>query len=165
MNPGGVPEDLVNRIEEHAGLMKLRAVFSAGGHSSEIYLPEGRLGTAYVGAGGGGARVSTLERWGDGAPAGLEHMQLEPRFDLALQKALTKREDLSEAVLNEARAEGDWEGFIGRYNSKHFPLYGYWLVDIQGDVLRLSFRLVTNTGALEEVYALQHKLKEGWHQP
>ena len=40
MNPGGVPQELVEGIEEHAGLMKLRAVFSAGSHSSEIYLPE-----------------------------------------------------------------------------------------------------------------------------
>jgi len=165
MNQDGVSQLLIEHIEEHAGLMKLRAVFSAGAHSSEIYLPEGRLGTAYVGAGGGGARAATLKRWGDGAPAGMEHMQLEPRFDLAIQGALGKRDDLEQAVIDEAKAEGEWEGFIGAYSGRHFPLFGYWLVDIQADSLRLSFRLVTESGALEEVYALQHKLKVGWHQP
>jgi hypothetical protein len=164
MNPDGVPQELIEIIEQHAGLMKLRAVFSGSAHSSEIYLPEGRLGTAYVGAGGGGARASTLSRWGDGAPAGMEHMQLEPRFDLALQAVISQREDLEESVLDEARAEGEWEGFIGRYNSKYFPLFGYWMVDIQGDKLGLSFRLLNETGALKEVYAIDHAPKVGWHQ-
>jgi hypothetical protein len=164
MNPEGVPQELVEIIEQHAGLMKLRAVFSGNAHTSEIYLPEGRLGTAYVGAGGGGLRASSLRRWGDGAPAGMEHLQLEPRFDLALQDVISKREGVSEKAIDEARAEGEWDGFIGRYNSKHFPLFGYWMVDIQGDKLRLSFRLLTETGALKEVYAIDHAPKAGWHQ-
>jgi len=162
MNPDGVPQELIELIEQHAGLMKLRVVFSAGGHSSEIYLPEGRLGTAYVGAGGGGPKAATLRRWGDGTRAGMEAIQLEPRFDLALQGVLARREGLSQSVMDEARAEGDWDGFIGRYNSKHFPLSGYWLVDIQNDTLRLGFRLVGPTGALEEIYSLSYRSKEGW---
>jgi len=92
----------------------------------------------------------------------MEAIQLEPRFDLALQAALTKREGLSQSVMDEARAEGDWDGFIGRYNSKHFPLSGYWLVDIQDEGLRLGFRLVGATGALEEIYSLTYRAKEGW---
>jgi hypothetical protein len=165
MNRGGVAQELVEVIEQHAGLMKLSAVFSSSAHSSEIFLPEGRLGTAYVGAGGGGARASSVNRWGDGAPAGLEHMQLEPAFDLALQGSLAKRDDLEQDVIDEARAEGEWEGFIGRYNSKHFPLYGYWMVDIQGEKLGMSFRLLTETGALKEAYSLNYAPKAGWSQP
>ena len=165
MNPGGVPQELVEGIEEHAGLMKLRAVFSAGSHSSEIYLPEGRLGTAYVGAGGGGPRAATLRRWGDGRDAGLEAVQLEPRFDMALQGALVERSTVSEAAISEARAEGEWEGFIGAYNAKAFPLYGYWMVDIEGDKLELSFRLLEETGALKEIYRVQHQPRQGWSAP
>ncbi|MEC7241211.1 MAG: hypothetical protein VXW32_08215 [Myxococcota bacterium] len=165
MNPDGVPKELVDAIEEHAGLMKLRAVFSAGSHSSEIYLPEGRLGTAYVGAGGGGARASTLRRWGDGRDAGLEAIQLEPRFDMALQGALVERSTVSDAAISEARAEGEWEGFIGAYNAKAFPLFGYWMVDIEGDTLELSFRLLEETGALKEVYRIRHRPREGWSAP
>ena len=165
MNPDGVPQELIEAIEEHAGLMKLRAVFSAGGHASEIYLPEGRLGTAYVGAGAGGSRASDLRRWGDGRDAGLEAIQLEPRFDMALQAAMLERTELPESVISEARAEGDWEGFIGAYNAKYFPLFGYWMIDIQGDRLQLSFRLLEENGALKEIYRLQHQPREGWSKP
>ena len=92
-------------------------------------------------------------------------MQLEPRFDMALQGALVERSTVSEAAISEARAEGDWEGFIGAYNAKAFPLYGYWMVDIEGDKLELSFRLLEETGALKEIYRIQHQPRQGWSAP
>ena len=61
MNKDGVALELEEAVEESAALMKLRAVFSAQSRASEIYLPDGRRGSAYVVAGGGGAPVQGAE--------------------------------------------------------------------------------------------------------
>ena len=64
MNKDNVPRGLIDAVEQHTGILKLRTVFAGGSHTSEVFLPEGVIGTAYVVAGGGGEVASDLERWG-----------------------------------------------------------------------------------------------------
>jgi hypothetical protein len=165
MNKDNVPRGLIDAVELHTGILKLRTVFSGDSHTSEVFLPEGVIGTAYVGAGGGGAVASDLERWGDGSPAGYEDIQLEPLFDLALQKLLVERgerEDVPQKVFDRARAEGEWAGFTGAYDAGVMPLSGYWIVELEDGEIRMRWRYVNEAGEGTEPYRLSYVRGPGW---
>ena len=164
MNKGGIPTELIDLVEDSTDILKLRAVFSAGSHTSEFYLPEGFLGVGYFVAGGGGARADSLNRWGDGSAAGYEAIQLEPRFDLALQGEFARQADEGawpQEVIDHARAEGEWVGFPGGYDADWFPLYGYWSVSLQREGLVATFVQVGEGGA-REIYRVDYEAEEGW---
>jgi hypothetical protein len=164
MNRGGIPSDLIDRVEDSTDILKLRAVFAAGSHTNEFYLPEGFLGVGYFVAGGGGARADTLNRWGDGSPAGYEAIQLEPRFDLALQAEFGRQADQGDwpqEVREHARADGEWAGFPGGYDADWFPLYGYWSVALQREGLVATFVQVGESGS-KELFRVDYEVEEGW---
>ncbi len=168
INPDGVPQALIDTVEQHAPLLKLRTVFSGDAHASEVYLPEGRLGVAYVNAGGGGAPAQELERWGNGEPTGipeLTNLQLEARYDLALQQLVASRfekEEWPRSVLDKAQAMGEWEGFTGAYDPVYLPTYGLWTMTLDGPVLRLGWVELLKDGSREERFKLTWKDGEGW---
>ncbi len=168
MNPDGVPQELIDEVEQHAPLLKLRAVFSAGAHASEFYLPEGRLGVGYVNAGGGGAPAQELERWGDGEPSGipdLTSVQLEARYDLVLQQLAARRAEAEEwpsSVLDKAQAMGEWEGFTGAYDPSYLPTYGIWTVMLAGKDLRLGWNELLEDGTREERFQIRWVDGDGW---
>ncbi len=168
MNPDGVPQELIDEVEQHAPLLKLRAVFSAGAHASELYLPEGRLGVGYITAGGGGAPAQELERWGNGEPSGIQDLssvQLEARYDLALQQLVARRaqaEDWPDSVLDKAQAMGEWEGFTGAYDPAYLPTYGLWTATLAGPDLRLGWVELLQDGTREERFHVNWIDGEGW---
>ena len=168
MNPEGVPRELVEAVEQHAPILKLKAVFSGDSHTSEFYLPEGRLGVGYVNAGGGGAPAQEFDRWGNGEPAafeGLTSVQLEARFDLALQQLVARRaesESWPRSVLDKAQAMGEWDGFAGAYDPAWLPTYGLWTVTLDGRDLRLGWVELLGDGTREERFTTGWVDGEGW---
>lgn len=168
MNTDDGPRELVEKIEEHADLLDLRAIFSAGGHASQVLMPDGPFGTLHVGAGGGGAPGEKLHRWGAADQAGrAEDIALEPIFDMALLKALDQwnsrmNEQVPDVVLDEARATGSYEGFIGAYNAGAFPTNGWWQVDLNGAAVALSFRMIMPDGKLQYLYRIAWDVDDGW---
>lgn len=152
------PGELITTLEDNAKLFKLRAVFSAEPHTTEVLLPSGRLGTAFFGAGGGGAPAEALERWGNAKDLGFGDIQLEPSFDLKLQKEVGKRaeaEGWPETALDKARGTGSWEGFTATYDPAYMPLYGYWLVTLDGDTMNATWYAWQPNGSFLPFYTLQ----------
>lgn len=166
MNPGGAPGELLETLEDAVGMMRVRAVFFAGHATSQVMLPGGPLGELHVGAGGGGAPAEDLHRWGPADAAGLARdVQLEPRFDVALMRALDaydREVQLPPVVLDEARAKGSFEGFTGTYDAANFPVQGWWQVAVLGPTLRVSFRHRLPDGAFEDRFRIWYDPGNGW---
>jgi hypothetical protein len=164
MDAEGAPNELLQAVEDNGGFLKVRGVFSAEPHSTEVILPDGPLGTAFFTAGGGGAPGETQSRWGNAVDLGYGDIQLETRFDLALQGAFEKeavRSSIPEDVLDHAKAKGEWEGFTGAYDAKYFSLYGYWLVEIKGEVLEATYRILLPDGTMQDLYTISYT-GESW---
>ena len=165
MNEDSIPSDLIDLVEEHTGILKLRTVFSADSHTMEAFLPEGPIGTAYLVSGAAGDVRQDLERWGSGEPAGYEDLALEPLFDLSLQtmfNARAERVEIGEGVFDKARAEGDWEGFVGTYDAKSLPLTGYWVVELKAESISMTFRHLDEVGNGRDLYRLEYLDGRGW---
>lgn len=169
MNPDNGPFELVDKVEESApDLTTLRAIFFAGGHANQLMLPDGTFGPAYVGAGGGGAPGEDLKRWAAAEAANRkEDVQLEPRFDLALLGALSDwngrmNDKVPDIVIDEAKAQNSFEGFIGAYNAGAFPTYGWWQVDLDGEQIALNFRMYMPDGQMKFLYRLTWTGGDGW---
>ena len=161
-NNAGAPLELLEAIEDGSGLMKVKAVFSGQPKTTEVMLPDGKLGTAFFTAGGGGADAEELERWGNASAQGYGDIMLDPFFDLKLQGDFEKEAragEWPEQVIDKAKASGTWEGFTAAYDPKYFPLYGYWMVTISGDDLAASYRMYDG-GDFDEVYRIDFEGRE-----
>ena len=53
-------QELIETIETYLPMMKLNAVFFAGGYANQAILPNGAFGTLHIGAGGSGALSQDL---------------------------------------------------------------------------------------------------------
>ena len=166
MNKDGAPAALLERIDDEEGGAKLKAVFSSGSHTSAALLPLGPYGALHVNAGGGGAPGADLRRWGAGDKAGLaEDIQLEALFDLSIMKQLDARiedEEIPDVVVDQARAAGSFEGFVGTYDAVYSPTYGWWQVTLYKDVIDVRFHMVGPDLSLMEVYSAGHSESGGW---
>ena len=166
MNADGAPQELIEAIEEEVSLLQIRAVFSAGSHASQAILPDGPFGSLYINAGGGGAPAQDLRRWGAATEASREgDIHLEPMFDLSLQNALTAWSDenaVPEAVLQEARGSGSFEGFVASLSAKHMPTYGWWTVTLEGEQATARFRHRMPDGTIEDRYRIDYTREDGW---
>ena len=162
-NLDGAPMELLETVEDSSGLLKVKAVFSAQAHTSELLLPDGNRGAAMFGAGGGGGGAEDLERWGNAVDLGYGDVQLEPLFDLKLQGDFDKvaqEQELSETVIEKAKATGSWEGFTGTYDADAFPLYGYWLVEITGEEMSATFRSYQGQDGFKDLYRIDFEDKK-----
>lgn len=164
-NEDGAPLELIEALEENLKLLRLRAVFSGDAHTSEVILPDGRLGSAHISAGGGGGGAEALERWGNGRDVNMGDIQLEPIFDVKLQMAFdaqAQAKAFPEAVIDKAKARGSWEGFTATYDPTYFPLYGFWTVTITGADLYAEFVAWQPDGSFEEIYRVDYVDGDGW---
>lgn len=166
MNPDGGPAELIAHLEEELALLKLRAVFTAGHHTTQVIRADGPFGALHVGAGGGGAPADVLNRWGGADDAGRdEDIQLEPMFDMTVMDILTRHNrdaGLPDIVMDQARAEGSYKGFTAGYDPKHVPLYGWWEVEIAGEELDLRLRIRRPDGSFVQPYAAHYEPSDGW---
>ena len=165
-NHDGAPAELLEIVEDSIGLMKLRAVFMADPGTSEAYMVGGRFGTLHVNAGGGGGVSDDLQRWGHVRAAGVEATQLEPIFDMTLLNTFNEQamaHAFPEVILDAARAERSYEGFPGVYDSRWFPLHGYWWVEIKGHDMDVIYRIFDGYQAtFTDVYRIRFTNDDGW---
>lgn len=165
-NRDGAPAELLEIVEDSIGLMKLRAVFMADPGTSEAYMVGGRFGTLHVVAGGGGGRADDLQRWGHVRAAGVEATQLEPIFDMTLLTTFNDRalaHEFPELIIDAARAERSYQGFPGVYDSRWFPLHGYWWVEIKGHEMSVIYRIFDGYGpSFADVYRIEFTNDDGW---
>ncbi len=165
-NQEGAPAELLELVEDSIGLMKLRAVFLGHPGTSEAYMVGGRFGTLHLTAGGGGGMREDLQRWGHVRSAGIEATQLEPIFDMTLLNIFNERaleHSFPEVTIDAARAERSYEGFPGVYDSRVFPLHGYWWVEIRGQEMDMIFRLFDgHDGGFTDVYRISFDAEDGW---
>jgi hypothetical protein len=165
-NRDGAPAELLEIVEDSIGLMKLRAVFMADPGTSEAYIMGGRFGTLHVNAGGGGGQAQDVQRWGHVRAAGVEATQLEPIFDMTLLNTFNERalaNEFPEVIIDAARAERSYEGFPGVYDSRWFPLHGYWWVEIQGHDMDVVYRIFDGFGGtFSNVYRIHFTNENGW---
>ncbi|MFT5682642.1 MAG: hypothetical protein ACI8RZ_003564 [Myxococcota bacterium] len=165
-NRDGAPLELMETIEEATSMRKIRGVFAAGSHANQALLPDGPLGSLYINAGGGGAPADDLRRWGAASDAGRsEDIHLEPMFDLSLLSAFNAWSDvhmIPESVMDEARASGNFEGFVGSLSSKHLPTYGWWKVVLDGEEASLLFRHRMPNGDIADRYQVSYTDADGW---
>ncbi|MFT7519164.1 MAG: hypothetical protein ACI9MC_001304 [Kiritimatiellia bacterium] len=165
MNRGGAPTELIDIIEEEAGVMKLMAVVSGGPATNEMFLPSGIFGEAYVVAGNSGIGMPTLLKAGAADVAGYKDVGLDPFFDTALMGEFnTWSEDLEfpETVINKAKSRGEWETYTGRYDGDSFPVTGWWVVTLEGEDVELTFRMRRHDGSFHDLYVSRFKRGKGW---
>ncbi len=166
MNEGGAPLELLELIEDELTTQQLLAVITAGGHASEVLLPDGPYGALHLGAGGGGAPGEDLHRWGSGADAERgEDISLEALFDLSLLNTLDRwSEDhpVSQSVLNEARAAGSFEGFTGVIDAQTMPTYGWFAVTLDDGSATVHFRHQLPDGRMEDRYTIRYDDDGSW---
>lgn len=168
---GGGPGELMDTVEQSTNLNAIVAVFSGNSGTNEIFLPGGRLGEAYINV-SSGAPAATLARWRT-----TPELKLESLFDLQLIKSFDRTVDalgLAETVIDHAKARGSYEGFVGEYESRGFPIAGWWSVSVAGDTMGLDFRMwnpasagADDSGAggasvIASIYRADWTAKDGW---
>lgn len=166
MDPGDGPTQLIDIIEEYAGIDKLVAIVSGGPRTNELLLPTGTYGEAYVVAGNSGVDMPTLMKAGAADEAGFKDVGLEPLYVTALQQEFTRQADtreFSENVIDQSLARGDWETYIPRFDGGAFPVQGWWIMDLAADSsITLTFRMRRPDGTFFDLYSLRRGLRGGW---
>jgi hypothetical protein len=166
MDPGGAVTELLKVVDDHAELNKLRAVFAAGAHADQAFLPDGPFGVLFVNAGGGGAPAEDVQRWGErrapGTPTASRRVQLEPMFDLALMAQLERKPGVSEDAVDAARAQGEYKGLVGTYRAKDLPTFGWWEVSVKGGLMNLVFHAWREDRGLAPIYTVLWQRPTGW---
>lgn len=168
-NDGGGPVELLDTVEQSTDLNAIVAVFSGNSGTNEIFLPGGRLGEAYINV-SSGAPAATLARWRTNP-----ELKLESIFDLQLIKSFDRTVEalgLAETVIDHAKARGSYEGFVGEYESRGFPIAGWWNVSVAGDTLGLDFRMwdpaagrgdeADGASWMTSIYQAGWTSKDGW---
>ncbi|MFK7931291.1 MAG: hypothetical protein AB8H79_24120 [Myxococcota bacterium] len=165
MDPGDGPTQLIETIEEYAPMSALVAVISGGPATNEIILPSGAYGEAYVVAGNAGVNMPTLLQAGPADDAGYKDVGLEPLYTVALMQEFDRRsesEGYSEAVIDKAKGRGNWETYTPRFDGSAFAVQGWWVVDLEGESIALTFRVRRPDGTLADLYKTKRGARGGW---
>lgn len=165
MNPNGAPKELLDIIEDHAGVMRLVAVFSGGPPSNEVFLPSGNYGEAFIVAGNSGIVGTTQNRWGAADDAGFKDLSLDSVFDMAIMTQFerwSEEREIPEKVVDHAKGTGAWETYTAGYEADHFPIQGWWLAQINAGQIRLTFRMRTWDEQFKDVYTMTYSRQKGW---
>ena len=166
MNNEGTPKELIEQVDNSLLSMKLRAVFFGGEHANQVILPQGDFGTAYIGAGGGGAPADDLYLWQSGEKFDiLDRVKLEPVFRDRLLKEVDRwnsQTPLSPTTMNKAFNTGSYKDFPGLIEGNAYPIYGWWSLDIEGSVSSITYYHHYMNGSIQPIYKLRYSEKSGW---
>jgi hypothetical protein len=166
MNPQNNPRELIEYVEDSLGMMKLRAVFFAGGHANQAITPNGNYGSLYVGVGGGGAPAEDLYLWQPGTMAGVKgRVELESVYRDALLNQFDRwnsRNSLSPAAMDKAFNKGSYEGFPGLIDGSEFPVQGFWELKLKGKQSVIVYHHYLPNGTILKMYKMDYTDKEGW---
>ena len=158
----GVSE-LMALIGEHAPLMSLRAVLSAGPANTQVFLPDGGLGPIHVVAGGGGAPAEALER---GLKAQPSPPALAPHFEGALDGLVETyaSSDVppSQKVIDEALGAGSFDGYARVVDGGAIPTHGWWKMRLTEAGIELIWRARLPSGELADRARWGWQKSVGW---
>lgn len=165
MDPGDGPTQLIETIEEYAPLNSMMAVISGGPSTNELILPTGPFGEAYLVAGNAGLGMPTLLQAGPADDAGYKDIGLEPTFTVSLMGEFDKQSEsqqFSETVIDKAKGRGTWESYTPRFDGSSFPIQGWWIVDLDGEAMTLTFRMRRPDGTMRDLYKTRRGVRGGW---
>jgi len=138
-------------VGEHAPLMSLRAVISAGSSNTQVFLPDGTLGPIHVVAGGGGTPAESLQRGVKGLGS---EPALAPHFEGALDGLVetyaAAEEPPSQKVIDEALGAGSFDGYARVVAGGDIPTHGWWKMRLTGAGLELLWRARLPSGSLSD---------------
>lgn len=160
-------QELIETIETYLPMMKLNVVFFAGGYANQAILPNGTFGTLHIGAGGGGAIAQDLfiSHSPGKAKTTEEKLTLEPVFAQYLLKQLrswNSQSALPENIYQRAYGLGSYEGFDQAFDKKHFPIKGYWELQLQGKNINLIYHQQLPNNEFHKSYQIGLTDQEGW---
>lgn len=165
-NVGEGTSELLDMVEAESPVGALKAVFSGGSTTNEMYLPRGKFGEAFIVAGGGGAPADTVERWGHADAGGFQDVKLETTFDFALLREFERQFETrkcSTVAMDHAKSQESWKGFPGAYEASCMPLQGWWDVSLTGERMELTYRQLQPDSTLKPVYTAAYSgKKNGW---
>lgn len=154
---------LLELIAEHARLLSVKAVFSAGPHHSQAFAPEGGFGPLHIGTGGGGAPASHVPRGVKGATTDQSH---DPTFSKGLDALVgawrTQPTPPADKSIDEAMGTGTYEGYPRRMDAGDFPTYGWWKVGVAPTGLELTWRARQPNGAFMAQASWAWTEADGW---
>ena len=156
---------LFTLIDDNIPLGKLKAIVSGGVATNEFFLPTGAYGEAFLVAGNGSVSSPGLDRWSKEQGIGEGDLGHDAIFGLALLNEYEKwAEALAwpERALNEARAEGSWDGFVARLPGNRFPTSGWWTMEIDRAELSFSYRQRRYDGSFVDLFSARCDPNTGW---
>lgn len=165
MDPGDGPTQLIETIEEYAPLNSMMVVISGGPTTNELLMPTGSFGEAYLVAGNAGLGMPTLLQAGPADEAGYKDIGLEPTYTVALMQEFDRRsetEEFPEAVIDKAKGRGQWATYTPRFDGSSFPVQGWWIVDLEGEAITLTFRVRRPDGKMADLYRTRRNVRGGW---
>ncbi len=157
------PAELMEAIGEHAPLLSLRAVFSAGTVNHQAFLPEGALGPLHVVAGAGGAPGVDLKR-------GIAGKVDEPALLAGMEKGLNTLVDShlfnpvppEQKAIDEALGKGTFEGFERRVDSSVFPMHGWWKLHFKPGSIEVQWRGQKGDATVAQLASVTWTRENGW---
>ena len=157
------PQELLDVINEHAPLLSVRAVFSAGRINNQAFLPEGALGPLHVVAGGGGAPGEDLER---GLLEGTEDLRLlgsvDRGVDAMVDGHLFNPTPPDQKAIDEALGTGTFKGYPRRVDAGVFPLHGWWKLHLAEGILEAELRIQRGDGTIGKAASVRWTEASGW---
>lgn len=163
MTPDGGAAELLEAVDADAELLKLKAVFTTGPATNEVYLPTGAYGELHVNAGNAGVSGDDFLR---GASAGDAHIDDPLLLDSAFSRALLAEFSqwsagvpLSDKVREVVNGH---DGAPPRFPGGDYPVQGWWDVSLTAKSMAATFRQRRWDGSFHDVYTVSWNRRDGW---
>ncbi len=148
---------LLRLISDHTDPNRLVAVLSGGASANALSLPAGDYGEVHVLAGNSGVDASTLSRSARRVDR-QRTVDIEPGFAEAIDAELDRW--VGANVVSETGHSPDWEA--GPWEADVLPIAGWWLIELEGRDIRLTFRIRCHDDSVHVVYRMRYSRAEGW---
>ena len=64
--------------------------------------------------------------------------------------------------MEHAKGAGAWETYTAGYEAGSFPIQGWWIADINGPKITLTFRMRQWDGAFQDAFEMSYTRSDGW---
>ena len=157
------PGELMETIGEHAPLLSVRAIISAGRINSQAFLPEGALGPIHIIAGAGGAPGEDLDRGILGNPSEPALIEpLETGLNHLVDSHLFNPVPPDPKAIDEALGKGSFTGYPRRVDAAVFPMHGWWRLRFQPGTIEAEWRSQKGDGTIGTLATVAWTAEDGW---